>query len=52
MPTLDEAAVRRVGAVDASAVARLQRRVVELALMNQALILSALALMLFAPALI
>ncbi len=38
--------------MDASAAARLQRRVVELELMNQALILSALALMLFIPALI
>jgi membrane protein len=38
--------------VDASAAGRLQRRVVELALMNQALILSALALMLFVPALV
>jgi membrane protein len=38
--------------VEASSAARLQRRVVELELMNQALILSALALMLFVPALI
>ncbi len=44
--------VRARERVDASAAARLQRRVVELALMNQALILSALALMLFVPALI
>lgn len=46
----------RVGRVrermDASAAGQLQRRVTELALMNQALILSALALMLFVPALI
>jgi len=38
--------------VEASAAGRLQRRMVELELMNQALILSALALMLFIPALI
>jgi membrane protein len=38
--------------MDATSAARLQRRVVELELMNQALILSALALMLFVPALI
>ena len=38
--------------MDASAAGQLQRRVAELALMNQALILSALALMLFVPALI
>ena len=38
--------------VDASAAGQLQRRVAELALMNQALILSALALMLFVPALV
>jgi membrane protein len=44
--------VRARERVDASALARLQRRVVELALMNQALILSALALMVFVPALI
>lgn len=51
------AAVRqRVGRartrIDASAAGQLQHRIVELALMNQALILSALALMLFVPALI
>jgi membrane protein len=38
--------------MDASAAGQLQRRVVDLALMNQVLILSALALMLFVPALI
>ena len=38
--------------MDVSAAGQLQRRVAELALMNQALILSALALMLFVPALI
>ena len=38
--------------MDASAAGQLQRRVTELALMNQALILAALALMLFVPALI
>jgi membrane protein len=38
--------------VDTSTAGQLQRRLVDLALMNQALILSALALMLFVPALI
>ena len=38
--------------MDASTAGQLQQRVVDLALMNQALILSALALMLFIPALI
>ena len=38
--------------IDASAAGQLQRRVLDLELMNQALILSALALMLFVPALI
>ena len=44
--------VRLRARIDASVAARMQRRMVELALMNQALILSALALMLFVPALI